>query len=225
MRSGLAALALLFACKPPVPILNYHSVGTTHDEFAIPAAQFAEQLDLLAATGRRTVSLRDLADRRFGPRDVVLTFDDGFTDALTTVVPMLRQRGMRATFFVVPAFVGKPGFLDWDGVRALQAAGMEVGSHTVDHERLGDLPDARVSWELAESKRLLDERLKTSVDAVAYPYNSVRARMLAMAAEAGYRIGVSGPAHGGADPLNLARISIKPGMTSEQFERALRTKK
>jgi peptidoglycan/xylan/chitin deacetylase (PgdA/CDA1 family) len=225
MRFGPAALALLFACKPPVPILNYHSVGTAHDEFAIPTAQLAEELDLLAAQGRRTVSLRDLAERRFGQSDVVLTFDDGFTDALTTVVPMLRQRGMRASFFIVPGFVGKPGFLDWDGVRALQAAGMEVGSHTVEHERLGDLPDGRVSWELAESKRLLDAQLPTPVEAVAYPYNSVRARILAMAAEAGYRIGVSGPAHGGADPLNLARISVYPGLTRDQFETALRRKK
>jgi peptidoglycan/xylan/chitin deacetylase (PgdA/CDA1 family) len=222
MRLGLAALlGMLFACKPPVPILNYHSVGTTHDEFAIPTAQLAQELDLLAASGRRTISLHDVAERRFGPRDVVLTFDDGFTDALTTVVPMLRQRGMRATFFIVPSFVGAPGFLDWDGVRALQAAGMEVGSHTVDHQRLGDLPDGRVRWELSESKRLLDAQLPTPVEAVAYPYNSVRARMLAWAAESGYRIGVSGPAHGTGDPLNLTRISIKPGLPRDQFNTAL----
>jgi len=34
---------------------------------------------------------------------------------------------MRATFFVITGFVGKPGYLSWDGVRALAAAGMEIG--------------------------------------------------------------------------------------------------
>ncbi|HEX4382307.1 MAG TPA: polysaccharide deacetylase family protein [Myxococcales bacterium] len=213
----LLLLAIASACKPPVPIVNYHSVGEAHDEYSISATQLAAQLDLLAAKQRRTISLHDLAEGKFANGDVVLTFDDGFADALTVVLPLLLQRHMRATFFIVPAFVGHPGFLDWDGVRALQAAGMEIGSHTVDHARLGDLPDGRVAWELKESKRILEEQLHAPVEAIAYPFNSVRARILEDAREAGYRIGVSGPAHGGGDPLNLARISIKSGITLDAF--------
>jgi peptidoglycan/xylan/chitin deacetylase (PgdA/CDA1 family) len=216
-----AALLLLIACKAPVPIVNYHSVGVARDEFTISQAQFAAQLDLLASHGFKTVSLHDLAERKFDQHDVVLTFDDGFEDAQTIVLPMLQARHMRGTFFIVPAFVGRPGFLDWNGVRALQAAGMEIGSHTVDHARLGDLPGGRVRWELIESKRLLEEQLHTPIEAVAYPFNSVRARILDVAKEAGYRIGVSGPAHGGSDPLDLIRISIRPGITLKEFENAL----
>jgi len=215
------ALLLAVACKPPVPILDYHSVGTTHDRFAIPAAQLESELDLIAARGFRTISLRDVAAGSFDGRCVVLTFDDGFVDALTTVLPMLQRRGMRATFFVVTGFAGSPGFLDWDGVRALEAAGMEIGSHTVDHERLADLPQGKVRWELRESKRVLDAQLRRPVEAVAYPYNSVRAWMLEAAAEAGYRIGVSGFVHGSGDPLELARYSVGSGMTSDDLLRIL----
>jgi peptidoglycan/xylan/chitin deacetylase (PgdA/CDA1 family) len=217
-----SALLLVIACKAPVPIVNYHSVGTARDEFAISQAQLAAQLDLLVSKGFKTISLHDVAERKFDEHDVVLTFDDGFEDARTVVLPMLQKRGMRATFFIVPAFIGRPGFLDWNGARELQAAGMEIGSHTVDHARLGDLPDSRIRWELAESKRLLEEQLHVPIEAVAYPFNSVRARVLDAAREAGYRIGVSGPAHGGSDPLDLIRISIKPGITLEQFEQAVR---
>jgi peptidoglycan/xylan/chitin deacetylase (PgdA/CDA1 family) len=216
-----SALLLLIACEAPVPIVNYHSVGAAHDEFTISQAQFAAQLDLLASRGFKTISLHDVAERKFDKHDVVLTFDDGFEDARTVVLPMLQQRGMRATFFIVPAFVGRPGFLDWNGVRALQSAGMEIGSHTVDHARLGDLPGGRIRWELVESKRRLEEQLHVPIEAVAYPFNSVRARILDTAKEAGYRIGVSGPAHGGSDPLDLIRISIKPGITLKEFETAL----
>ncbi|HEY2029353.1 MAG TPA: polysaccharide deacetylase family protein [Myxococcales bacterium] len=209
------------ACKPPVPILDYHSVGTTHDQFAIPTAQLERQLDLILDRGFRTISLHDLALGKFDRRCVVLTFDDGFADALTTVLPMLQRRGMRATFFVVTDFAGQPGFLTWDGVRALEAAGMEIGSHTVDHLRLPDLAPAKVHWELRESKRLLDNQLRRPVEAVAYPYNSVRVWMLEAAAEAGYRIGVSGYVHGSGDPLELARYSVAPGMTNDELLRFL----
>jgi peptidoglycan/xylan/chitin deacetylase (PgdA/CDA1 family) len=221
---GVVALLGSAGCKPPVPILDYHSVGTTHDRFAIPAAQLESELDLIAERGFRTISLHDVATHSFGGRCVVLTFDDGFTDALTTVLPMLQRRGMRATFFIIAGFVGRPGFLDWDGVRALEAAGMEIGSHTVDHERLADLPQARVHWELRESKRLLDAHLRRPVEALAYPYNSVRAWMLEVAAETGYRIGVSGFVHGSGDPLELARYSIAPGMKNDELLRVLREK-
>jgi peptidoglycan/xylan/chitin deacetylase (PgdA/CDA1 family) len=222
LRVAMLLLAMAgLGCKPPVPIVNYHSVGGK-DEFSLPAAQFAAQLDLIAAQGRPTISLHQIAERKFDRHGVVLTFDDGLADARTTVLPMLQQRAMRATFFIVPALVGKPGFLDWDGVRALQAAGMEIGSHTVDHARLADLGEGAVRWELVESKRILEHELHVPIEAVAYPFNSVRARIVDAAAAAGYRIGVSGPVHGGSDPLDLARISIRPGITLEQFEQAIR---
>jgi peptidoglycan/xylan/chitin deacetylase (PgdA/CDA1 family) len=216
-----AALLLVIACEAPLPIVNYHSVGRANDEFGISQANFAAHLDVLEKQGRKTISLHDIAIRKFDRHDVVLTFDDGTDDARTVVLPMLQARHMRGTFFIVPAFVGQPGFLDWDGVRALQAAGMEIGSHTVDHARLGDLPDGRVRWELAESKRLLEQQLHRPVEAIAYPFNSVRAHILDLAKAAGYRIGVSGPAHGGSDPLDLVRISVRPYMTLKQFETAL----
>ena len=218
-------LLVAVACKPPVPIFNYHSVGVRDDDFAIPEQQLAAELDLLQTRGLRTISLHDLAERRFSPGDVVLTFDDGYADALTVILPQLRARGMRATFFVVTAFLGRPGYLDWEGVRALQAAGMEIGSHTVDHQRLPELSAGRVRWELAESKRLLDARLPRQVEAVAYPFNAVRGWMLETAAEAGYRVGVAGVVNGGGDPLDLARVTIRPDTTLEQFEKALPEKR
>jgi peptidoglycan/xylan/chitin deacetylase (PgdA/CDA1 family) len=204
MTRACFALLLTVACKPPVPIYNFHSVGTERDEFAIPVSDFERLVGQ-----QHTISLHELAAGEFAPGDVVLTFDDGFEDALTTVLPILKARGMRGTFFIVTDWVGKPGFLDWAGIEKLRDAGMEIGSHTVDHARLAELREGRVESELRDSKRILQERLHIPIEAVAYPYNSVRAWIIDAARDAGYRIGVSGPLHGSGDPLNLARISIK----------------
>ena len=220
MRWILLAL-LCSACrgKPPVPILNYHSVGAQADDYTVTEAQFAQQLDWLRSAGIETLPLHDAL--RPHARAVVLTFDDGKEDALTRVLPALRRRGMRAAFFIPTALVGQPGYLSWDGVRALSAAGMEIGSHSVDHARLADLTDANLREELVESKRVLEAQLHAPVDLLAYPYNSVRRRVRDAAEKAGYRIAVAGVAHGGSDALDLLRISVSGLTTLEQFQRAV----
>jgi peptidoglycan/xylan/chitin deacetylase (PgdA/CDA1 family) len=224
MRLLLVVLLAAASCRgrPAAPILNYHSIGPGGaPEFEVSEPAFAQQLDWLAQAGFHTISLGDLAGGRATDRAVVLTFDDGTEDALTLALPALQRRGMRGSFFIATGLVGKPGFLTWDGVRALAAAGMEVGSHTVRHARLADLGEAEVRTELVESKRTLEAELGRPVDLLAYPYNSVRSRVRKAAAEAGYRIGVSGVVHGGSDPIDLRRVSVTRDMTLEQFQQAV----
>jgi peptidoglycan/xylan/chitin deacetylase (PgdA/CDA1 family) len=219
-----AAAALACASRPAAPILNYHSVGAADraSPIDLTAAEFEQQLDWLSAAGYRTLTLAQVAQRRDTANGVVLTFDDGSEDALRVVLPALRKRGMRGTFFVITGLVGTAGYLDWEGVRALEKAGMEIGSHTVHHARLPDLPREKAREELVESKRALESRLGHPVELLAYPYNSLRRATVSLAKEAGYRIAVAGPAHGSADPLRLYRIPVQRGLTLEQFEAAMR---
>jgi peptidoglycan/xylan/chitin deacetylase (PgdA/CDA1 family) len=200
-------LLLLLSCtrRPDVPILNYHSVGATADDYTVPEAGFEKQLEWLEQQGFHTTTLAQLHATQ---HPIVLTFDDGKEDALRLVLPALQRHQMRATFFIITALAGKPGYLTWDGVRALDKAGMEIGSHTVDHARLADLPDEKVRLELVESKRELERQLGHPVEALAYPYNSVRSRIVEAARAAGYRVAVSGAVHGGAELLNLYRLPV-----------------
>jgi peptidoglycan/xylan/chitin deacetylase (PgdA/CDA1 family) len=223
-RLLLVLLLAAAACRgrPAAPILNYHSVGPGGPpEFAVTEADFARQLDWLASAGFHTISLHELADRRRTDHGVVLTFDDGTEDALTRVLPALQKRGMSGAFFIATGLIGTPGHLTWAGVRALAAAGMEVGSHTVSHARLADLDDAGLRRELAESKRELEAQLGRPVDLLAYPFNSVRARVRTAAEEAGYRIGVSGTVHGGGDLIDLRRVTVRQDTTFDEFKRAV----
>jgi peptidoglycan/xylan/chitin deacetylase (PgdA/CDA1 family) len=220
------ALLLVAACtrgRPEVPILNYHSVGEGADEFTVALPTFERELDWLSANGYRTVLLHDLLEsreqkRRLPPRSVVLTFDDGKEDALRLVLPALQKRRMGGTFFVITGAVGQPGYLTWDGVRALAAAGMEIGSHTVTHPRLAELAADRVDAELRQSRAELEKQLKRPIEALAYPYNSVRARIQRAAAAAGYRIAVAGADHGGRDLLALRRSTVTSGMRPQDLQ-------
>jgi len=220
-----AWLALLLLCcargKPPVPILGYHSVGMVADEYTVPQAAFEQQLDWLQSAGFETLTVHGYLEGRRPKRAVILTFDDGKEDAARIVLPALRRRGMRATFFVITGFVGRPGYLDWNGVHALATAGMEIGSHTVDHARLVDLPEDRAREELVESRRTLERELGRPIEALAYPYNSMRSRTARLAREAGYRVAVAGMVHGNDGLLSLYRFSVNGATTMQELRSAV----
>jgi peptidoglycan/xylan/chitin deacetylase (PgdA/CDA1 family) len=218
----LVALALLLcACKgrPAVPLLTWHAVAEHGDEFTVPPELFERQLDALMPW--HTVSIHD-AMTAPPARALVLTFDDGSRDALEVVLPALQKRGMHATFFIVTGSVGKPGFLDWQGVAALKAAGMEIGSHSVTHPRLPEVPQAKLRLELRESRRVLELHLRAPCEVFAYPYNALRSREEDAVRAAGYKWAVAGVAHGGSDPLALYRIPVKRDTSPEALVSELR---
>ena len=52
-------------------------------------------------------------------------------------------------------------YLDWEECRRLQAAGMPIASHTVNHARLSELSDAEVEREMTESKAIIEREMGT----------------------------------------------------------------
>jgi peptidoglycan/xylan/chitin deacetylase (PgdA/CDA1 family) len=91
-----------------------------------------------------------------GPRDrpwVALTFDDGPHPTFTPrVARILEERGARGTFFCVGSAVER----NREVVRALVAAGHELGNHSYTHNTFGDLfSAARLGADLAHNQSVL----------------------------------------------------------------------
>jgi peptidoglycan/xylan/chitin deacetylase (PgdA/CDA1 family) len=102
----------------------------------------------------------------------------------------------------------------------MSRAGIEIGSHTLTHPRLPDLPVERLVWELGESKRVLESWLGVPVTSLAYPYGAVDERVKRAAQQAGYELAVatnSGPIRFGEDPLEIRRVQILPWSGTFQF--------
>src|ERR1700710_1645981 len=66
------------------------------------------------------------------PLVVTFGFDDGYADQVRAL-DMLGAQGMPATYFLISGLLDRPGRLTTAQALALQAAGNEVGGHTVDH--------------------------------------------------------------------------------------------
>ena len=154
--------------------------------YAVPAERFERQMDAVrAAVGGPPRSAGD-ALRRGGPgMPWLLTFDDGGSSA-AAVGASLARRGWPAHFFVVTDLVGKPGFLDWDGVRALAAQGHVVGSHSCSHPaRMADCTPAQLAEEWSRSVAALERELGGRVACASVPGGHYSAAVGRAAAAAG----------------------------------------
>ncbi|MEU2721163.1 polysaccharide deacetylase family protein [Streptomyces smyrnaeus] len=183
-------------------LLMYHSVAECADDpyrITVSPARLERQLRWLRNRGLRGVSAGQLLRARAAGRDgglVGLTFDDGYADFLTAAVPLLHRYGCTATAFVLPGRLGgdnawdelgpRKRLLDADGIRALAAAGMEVGSHGLLHTDLTKADDTTLERETAHSRTLLAQLTGTAPAGFCYPYGTLDSRAVDAVRAAGY---------------------------------------
>jgi peptidoglycan/xylan/chitin deacetylase (PgdA/CDA1 family) len=222
------------------PILMYHQIGphrkrSALNRWRVTSRDFERQLDLLAARGYRGVALRDLLDAPKAPvRRAVLTFDDGYAALVSEAVPRLLERGFSATIFVVAGRLG--GTNDWDterpgeallsaaDIRALHAAGIEIGSHGATHRALPGLSDEDLDRETAGSRSALEAILGAPVTTFCYPFGACDDRTVAAVKRAGYRAATvirGGIADDLSDPFRLRRVVVRGTDTMLDFKLAL----
>ena len=135
-------------------------------DLSVSPELFAQHLDLLQAAGYTTVSLYDLADflahgTPLPPQPVIITFDDGYRDNYENAFPLLRARGMKATFFVISDFMDeeRPEYLTWDMAREMLAAGMSIESHGRNHFSLAKRDDDFLVWQALGSLETIQYEL------------------------------------------------------------------
>lgn len=177
MKRLLVAALLIAACVAPlraadrsgVPILMYHKVDphTPRDavgrSLTLDPPVFAAQLAWLRDHHIRTLTVNELVDALAHgehPRNaVVLTFDDGYTDAATIITPLLQRFGARASFYVTSGFLGDGRHVTWAQLRAMRAAGMEIGCHGTSHTDLALMNEREAAFEIGHCVETLGHYL------------------------------------------------------------------
>lgn len=207
--------------------LMYHSVRVGRAvpdwTWAVSQRRFEEQMDLLQQHGWTSCPASDLvASATLPDKTIAITFDDGYLDNYRPL-EWLARRGMRATLFMVSDDVG--GHASWPGevgsgspmldagqLRELQAAGIEIGSHTRRHARLTEVADpGELRDQVSGSRAALQDLLQAPIDSFAYPYGAYDARVRDAVAEAGYRVACvtrSGWGWVANDSLQTRRIAV-----------------
>lgn len=187
----------------PMPlVLMYHSVepyDADPYQVTVHPRRFDRQLRWLRRRGMRGVSMSELLLARREGRAaglVGLTFDDGYADFVTEVLPALARHGFGATVFVIPGALG--GHNSWDepgprkslmtaeDVRRTADAGVEIGSHSLQHIRLPQATDDELTEQVRLSRQILTGITGRAVTGFCYPYGGVGEREIRAVRAAGY---------------------------------------
>jgi peptidoglycan/xylan/chitin deacetylase (PgdA/CDA1 family) len=185
---------------PPL-VLAYHAVArdvtpALARELVVGVDELTAEIERLRAFGRRFATAGALCDDCSG-EPAVLTFDDGWADALSVAAPLLASLGVPATFFVCPGRFGTEeheGYspegrvLRREEAAQLHALGMELGAHSMTHPDLCSVGDAELASELAGSKAAIEEITGEPCRTFAYPFGLHDARVRAAAQAAGYEL-------------------------------------
>jgi peptidoglycan/xylan/chitin deacetylase (PgdA/CDA1 family) len=216
-----------------IPILLYHSVADRPSDFIAPytvsPTTFRRHLDAVAATGATTLTvsgmLAALAGDTLPERPVLITFDDGYRDTLTTAAPALAERGMTSTVYVTTGVVGasSPGgdpMLTWRHVSELAGLGHEIGAHSHTHPQLDTLSLAAVRREVEGSRARLQAGTDLPIESFAYPhgYSDARVRRAVRAAGFSSACSVKNALSSASDPaFTLSRLMVMATTTDDEL--------
>jgi peptidoglycan/xylan/chitin deacetylase (PgdA/CDA1 family) len=217
-------------------VLAYHAIADLGEDpvlarYSVPPRRFVAQIDGLLRHGWTFVDVDALlgaldGSRDLPPRSLLLTFDDAYVDLLEVALPVLVERDIPAVVFAVAGRLGGTnewdsrerattlGLLGPDGLQALAAKGVEVGSHTTTHRRLDEVPAGELENELAGAADRLEAAGLPRPRTFSYPYGAWSPALAAAVREARYRIAFTvdwGEVVAGADPYALPRVEVHAG--------------
>ena len=178
--------------------LMYHSVGVEQNStnvdgdtlgiYSMTVAQFTQQIDAIQGVARST----GMSFVPFGSvlRDTIsITFDDGYTDALTVIAPILCARQIPFHVFVSAARMNgseRKYLSPTQVVELSNMPGVTIGAHGATHRSLTSLSSPELTTELRASKVDLEAVLQKPVTTMSYPYGHVNDDVREAAQEAGF---------------------------------------
>ncbi len=185
-------------------VIVYHAIGhvprgASHWNGFIRPDRFEAQMAYLARH-RHVVPLGELVDPTSGtgaPR-VAITFDDGYRNVLEHAVPVLREVGFDATFFVPTKWIGAKRawghdgdagaeIMDVDELVELERLGFAIESHGHAHIDYARSEPAVVENDVGMSVDRLTTILGHAPRFLAYPYGRATEAAASEAARRGLR--------------------------------------
>ncbi|MFC0469167.1 polysaccharide deacetylase family protein [Halalkalibacter kiskunsagensis] len=115
---------------------------------------------------------------------IALTFDDGPEDTYTPqILEILREKGVKATFFVVGERVKEYP----ERLRQMYKEGHAIGNHTWDHPHLPELTDEQMNENIQSTAEEIEKVIGFKPDLFRPPYGEIEDRQVALLNKQGFR--------------------------------------
>jgi peptidoglycan/xylan/chitin deacetylase (PgdA/CDA1 family) len=139
---------------------------------------------LLALVTALLATLAAASAASAAPVTVSLEFDDGLAEH-AQAAQTLQAHGLRGVFYINSSRLDAPGYLTTTEAQAIQAAGHEIGGHTLTHQNLPTIPAVEQRREICDDRvALLNQGFK--VENLAYPFGASDAGVETIAQACGY---------------------------------------
>lgn len=171
-------MAMLASGSDRIGII-FHGIGTPGRQIPDDEANYWISTPHFEAVLDRVAALPD-------PGRIRISFDDGNASDYHIALPRLLDRGLTADFFVLTGRLDSAGSLSTAEVRALQAAGMRIGSHGIAHLPWARLPAPELETELTASRLRLTAICGRPVTEAGIPFGNYDARVLRALERTGY---------------------------------------
>lgn len=188
---------------------------------------FEEHLRYLHDQGYETVFLRDLIEtlstgKPLPEKPIVLTFDDGYIDAYTTIFPLLQKYGFVGEFFVLstPAHFEAPAYLTWAEMREMAEGGMSIQAHGRDHYDLRNRDVDFLVYQILGIKQAVEAHTDQPALFFCYPSGRYDDQVLRVVESAGYWGGVTtdwGATQSLANRYTWPRLRVPGTWSLERF--------
>lgn len=194
------AIVVVFWAKAQyvVPVIMYHKIdnNSAASRLSVSPESFKAQMRFLKNQHYNVVKLEDLAriikKDKIPSKTIAITFDDGYENNYTSAFPVLKQLGLDATIFIIPALVGREGYLTWSQILEMSESGfITIGSHTMTHPWLPTQPVQKLDQEIRDSKIAIESRLNKGADSFSYPLGGFNKDIREKVVQAGYKIAVA----------------------------------
>jgi peptidoglycan/xylan/chitin deacetylase (PgdA/CDA1 family) len=213
-----------------LPILMYHKLGPRPRGVRLKGLYvgdrlFDRQLRELREAGYRSCDFEALGEGLpAGPKQIGITFDDGYVNVLRYGLGPLHEHGFQALQYIVADNIG--GGNDWDlpageayeplmdkaQLQEWLEAGHLIGSHTRSHAHLPEISLEQAREEIVSSKKKLEDLFGIPITHFCYPYGQWNERIRDLVIEAGYHTATTtnfGLNHASTSPFELLRIQAR----------------
>lgn len=186
-----------------VPVLVYHVLNPrVPSSMTITPERFESQIKWLKDNGYTVIPLKQLVSYLQGKssvlpaKPIVITADDGWESDYTYMYPIARQYHVPITLFIYPGTISQgKNALTWEQLKELSKTGLfDIQDHTFTHPNFKQdkkhmsqpAYDQFVHRELVNSKKVLEDKLGTKIDYLAWPFGIYNSYLEQQAAKAGY---------------------------------------
>lgn len=208
-----------------VPIIMYHRIDdkASISRLSVSPGSFERQMRFLKERDYNVVKLQEIPDliknNRIPARTIAITFDDGYENNYTCAYPVLKEFGLPATIFIVPALIGRDGYLTWDQVIEMsESSVISIGSHAMTHAYLPDLAEQKLEIEISDSKRAIESHIRKKIFSFSYPTGGFNDYVRNKVEKAGYAIAVAtNPGRGYPKHDLFAMKRLRISLTSDSL--------